>query len=68
MEYIYTFGEESGIEVKILNYPRFPKSKAKLKAQAMGLAMDLLIGLSQGSLSIVSDDETVFMSRRKCDE
>lgn len=68
VDYIYKYGEESGLEVKIINYPRFPKSKSEIKAKAMTLGMNLLTGLSQGSFSIVFDDKTVFVSRREQDK
>ena len=67
VDYVYTFGEESGLEIKVINYPRFDRSIEKIKSKSMDLAINLLTGLSQGSLSIVYDDETLFMSRREQD-
>ena len=67
VDYIYKLGEESGVEIKLINYPRFPKSEADIKQKAASLSVNLLFGLNQGSLTIVNDDSTVFMSRREVD-
>ncbi len=65
--YIYTMGREEGVKIGLINYPRFPKTKAQIKAISLELAEKLLIGLNQGSYSIQYPDETIFKSRRECD-
>jgi len=62
--YIYTGGEESGIRVGLINYPRFPTTTTALREKAEGLADRLMDGLCQHSFSIVGPDETTWYSRR----
>lgn len=62
--YIYTGGEESGVRVGLLNYPRFPSSESELCEKAEGLAVKLVGRLCQQSYLIVGSSETVWFSRR----
>jgi hypothetical protein len=64
LDYIYSFGEEAGVRVGFINYPRFPREPAEIMANVESLAHDLMIGLSQGSYSIVTPAETFWVSRR----
>lgn len=68
VDYIYTMGEESGFVARVINYPRFERAPSEIKERSMSLAINLIIGLHQGSCSIVFSDETVFMSRRDKDK
>lgn len=62
--YIYTGGEEAGVRIGLINYPRFPTSSTALREKAGGLAQLLMDGLCQHSYSIVGSDETTWCSRR----
>ena len=62
--YIYTGGEEAGVRVGLINYPRFPSSESELRAKAEGLASKLLERLCQHSYTIAGPNETVWFSRR----
>jgi hypothetical protein len=62
--YIYTGGEEAGIRVGLINYPRFPTTKEALGEKAAVLGMELMSRLHQHSFSIVGPDETTWYSRR----
>lgn len=66
-EFAYKFGTERGAIVGLINYPRFPKSKNEMDTEAARLAVYLMNSLSQGSCSIVSDDKTVWYTRRDQD-
>ena len=67
-EYIYTMGNEAGIVVNLINYPRFPKTPTELLIQAKDLAIHLVEELHQGSCTIVDySGESYFISRRKDD-
>jgi hypothetical protein len=66
--YIYTMGEESGAEIGLINYPRFPKSTDSIVGQAEELAQLLLEECCQGSFTIMTPDTTYFHSRRSGDE
>lgn len=60
--YAYKFGQEEGAEVRLINYPRFPKHPETIEEQALDLAE-----LSQGSCSIVSANRTWWKTRRDQD-
>lgn len=64
VSYIYTGGEEAGIRIGLINYPRFPSASAELREKARGLAAILMERLCQHSYSIVGPDETEWFSRR----
>jgi len=65
VEYVYTGGQEAGVCVTLINYPRFPQSPADLDAKAERLAMALREGLHQKSFSIEGPGETVWHSWRE---
>ncbi len=62
--YIYTGGEEAGVRVGLINYPRFPTTLEDLLEKAGKLADLLMARLCQHSYSIVGPDKTVWVSRR----
>lgn len=66
-KYIYTMGEEKGVEIGFINYPRFPRSKEEIKERAIELGNMILDKTFQGSYTIVMPDETIFFSRRSDD-
>lgn len=63
--FIYTGGQELGVRVGLINYPRFPADTADIFAKAERLANELIDGLHQHSASIVATDKTVWLSRRQ---
>lgn len=62
--YIYTGGEEVGVRVGLINYPRFPGPLADLWVKAINLAELLRAELCQHSYSIVGPDKTIWSSAR----
>lgn len=50
--YVYTGGQEDGVRVGLINYPRFPKTPDELDEIATDLAGWLRIGLSQESFTV----------------
>lgn len=64
VDFIYTGGEESGVRVGLINYPRFPTTEAELYEKAKTLAGRLLGHLCQHSYSIVGPHQTEWFSRR----
>lgn len=62
--YIYTGGEEAGVRVGLINYPRFPATQAEIAEKAHKLADALTHGLCQHSYSVVGPEQTVWFSRR----
>lgn len=63
-EYIFTGGRETGVRVGLINYARFPSTHADLFDRAVRLAEFLIERLHQSSASVVTSDQTVFLTRR----
>ena len=57
--YIYTGGEESGIVIGLINYPRFPSSPDRIVRRARVLAETLMKRLCQRSFSLMTPQETI---------
>lgn len=64
VDYIYTGGEEAGVRVGLINYPRFPSDAATIFGRAKDLADRLMVRLCQHSYSIVGPETTTWVSRR----
>lgn len=64
-KYIYTGGEEAGVIVGLVNYPRFPSSPFEIASHAVRLADRLREQLDQESYSIQYPDMTVWYSWRE---
>lgn len=64
-DYIYTGGEECGVCVGLINYPRFPVDKLELENKAYSLAQKLMIGLCQHSFTIIGPEKTEWFTRRE---
>lgn len=62
--YIYTGGEEEGVRIGLINYPRFPSTGEEIQKKARSLADLLMHRLCQHSYSIVGPDQTEWFSRR----
>lgn len=60
--YIYTGGEESGVTVTLIHYPRFPSTPNLLWDKAQRLAELLARDLCQKSYSIDAPDKTEWMT------
>jgi len=65
--YIYTGGEEAGIRVGIINYPRFPETEQSLWNRATTIAETLRVRLCQMSYTIVGPTESRYFSAKKVD-
>lgn len=64
VEYIYTGGQEAGVVVSIINYPRFPRTPEELRAKAFNITSALMVELCQESATIEMTNETVMVSNR----
>jgi hypothetical protein len=67
IEFVYTGGRETGVIVGLINYPRFPSEPDVITRTALDLAQKLVTGLHQGSASVVTSTDTIFISRREGD-
>lgn len=65
--FVYTYGVEQGVKVTLTNYARFPSDETRIFSLAEELAECLMLGLSQGSYSIIGAGRSVFVSRRSQD-
>lgn len=65
--YVYRYGEEDGVIVGLINYPRFPKTEQEIRQHAIDLANRLRIELDQESFSIQGPYETEWFSWRAAD-
>lgn len=65
--YIYKDGQEQGVVVGLINYPRFPSEPSAIWDKAERLAMLLKVGLEQGSFTIQDSGRAEFFSWRPQD-
>jgi hypothetical protein len=65
--YCFTGGEEAGVIVGLINYPRFPAEPAAIWDRAEALATRLCDRLCQQSYTIQAPDKTVWFSHREKD-
>lgn len=63
-EYVYTGGQESGVIVGLINYPRFPIDPISLLCHAREIGDLLLDRLEQQSYTIETPETTHWYSRR----
>lgn len=63
--FIYKGGEEAGVRVGLINYPRFPTTRAALFVQARTVADALCEALYQHSYCLVTDDVTEWFTARE---
>ena len=68
--YIYTMGEETGVEIGMINYPRFPSANPEIELleQATDLGDQICSECFQGSFTVMTPVDTYFFSRRRSDE
>lgn len=63
-KFIYTGGSENGIEVGLINYPRFPDKKGSLHLkQVKEIGKILLKEFKQNRVTIVTDDTTIMIEK-----
>ena len=62
--YVYTGGQETGVIIGLINYPRFPSEPRAIWHSAEQLAGQLRDALGQESYTIQAPDKTVWFSHR----
>ena len=63
-DYIYSFGEETGYVVGLINYARFPEEDlSKLYDRAIRMAYELMERTCQRSATVVTPIETCYLTR-----
>lgn len=63
--FYYNGGQEPGIIVGIINYPRYPFSDEKIRRLALELAEELMIKCKQYRVSIVFPEETILLENKE---
>lgn len=63
-DYIYTGGQQSGYAITLINYPRFKSTSEKINQEAFELAKMLIIDGYQDSCTIITTDNSYYMSKR----
>jgi hypothetical protein len=64
-QYIYTGGQEAGVIVGLINYPRFPLLPGAIEQHAEALGMRLMVALCQLSFTVETPTRTRWFSRRQ---
>lgn len=65
-QFRYVNGDEPGVMVGIINYPRFPSTQDELLGKAINLATRLMCGLEQKRVSITTPDKTYMLEDVDC--
>jgi len=63
-DYVYSGGLESGMMIRLINYPRFPKTNQEVHGMAVSISEWLIVELGQWSATVSSPLGTVTISRR----
>ena len=64
VKYIYTGGEELGVRVGLINYPRFPDENSGIWDTAVDMAIKLRNGAYQDSVLIMDNEKTLWITNR----
>lgn len=62
--FVFTGGAEEGVEIGLVNYPRFPTDAATLTDTAVRLARFLVVEACQSSALVVAPCGTQWLTRR----
>lgn len=62
-KFLYVDGEEDGVVVGYINYPRFPREEKIIKERSITLGKKLLYGLKQNRLTITTPKESIMLSQ-----
>ena len=63
--YIYTGGEETGVEVGMINYPRFPMTQRDMTERAVELGKKIMIRCHQLTFTVMTPENTTYYSRKE---
>lgn len=61
-KYVYSGGQEEGVVIEAINYPRFPARKVDIRNRVVDLAHRLAKSLNQRSFTISDPDRSEFFS------
>ena len=66
--FLYTDGQEPGIEIGLINYPRFPQKPYEILKKAKEIARRLMVMLKQNRISIMDPFTTYMLEKEKGDD
>lgn len=64
-QYRYPGGNENGVAIGMINYPRFPKLESKIDEESIKLANTLLTRLKQNRITIVRPKDTITLTNKE---
>lgn len=64
-EFRYVDGFEKGVVIGYIKYPRFPRTKKKIRKRAIVLGKLLMVELNQFRVSITTPSKTYLLENRK---
>lgn len=63
-DFIYTNGNEKGVVIGFIQYPRFPREEETIKNNAIKLAKELMIALNQFRVTITTPNESIMLENQ----
>lgn len=63
-KYIYTHGEETGVEIELINYPKYPQGPIQIWNDARNLAHIIMEEICAGSYTVMDRKEVYTFDRR----
>ena len=60
-EFRYVDGNEPGVIIGYINYPRFPRTPKEITSRALALAEVLMYGLDQNRVTVTTPDKTYML-------
>lgn len=63
-DFVYKYGQEAGVKVTLINYPRFPTTEEELKTIAIDIGHYLMDNMAQGSFTVYGPETTIYFDRR----
>lgn len=63
-DFIYYGGEQSGVEVELIQYSRFPSTISENMQMARKLCNKLMDGLYQKSATIINNKESIYITNQ----
>ena len=64
-QFRYVDGNEPGVIVGYINYPRFPRTPKEITTRALALGEVLMYGLDQNRVSVTTPDKTYMLEAGK---
>lgn len=60
--FVYTNGNEPGVIIGFINYPRFPKDQSELITRALGLAEKLMYAFKQCRVTVTTPISSIMLT------